>query len=137
MPRPLLTPADLPEEAACFAQEQIAAGRFANVDASIPAEMNALEERDATKLTALRAATDEGEASGVAEGNAFARVRAQQNGKAAGVLLSPGDLDQLSERAHFVAAASEGLADADAGLLRDHDEVVVRMRARPRTKRNG
>ncbi len=51
MPRQL-TPADLPEEAS-------------------------LEERDEAQLVALRAAIDEGEASGVAEGNAFARVRAR------------------------------------------------------------
>ena len=76
MTRPLV-PADLPEEAASFAEKQIAAGRFADVDAFITAGMNALEERDEAKLTALRSAIDEGEASGVAEGDSFARVRAQ------------------------------------------------------------
>ena len=55
-----------------------------------------------------------------------------QNGKAAGVLLSPGEFDRLSEQARFVAAVQEGLADADAGELRDHAEVVERMRARRR-----
>lgn len=58
-----------------------------------------------------------------------------QNGKAAGVLLSPSEFDRLSERARFVAAVEEGLADADAGRLRDHEEVVARMRARSGTKR--
>jgi prevent-host-death family protein len=53
-----------------------------------------------------------------------------QNGKAAGVLLSPNEFDRLSERARFVAAVEEGLKDADAGQLREHDEVVSRMRAR-------
>lgn len=53
------TPADLPEDAARFAQSHIGAGR------------------DAAKLAALRSAIDEGEASGVAEGDAFARVRAR------------------------------------------------------------
>jgi prevent-host-death family protein len=53
-----------------------------------------------------------------------------QNGKAAAVLLSPRELDRLSEHARFVAAVQEGLADADAGRMRDHDEVVARMRAR-------
>ncbi len=71
-----LTPADLPEEAAHFAEAQIAVGRFADVDAFITAGMNALKERDETKLAELRAAIDEGEASGVAEGDPFARVRA-------------------------------------------------------------
>ena len=58
-----------------------------------------------------------------------------QNGKAAGVLLSPAEFDRLSERARFVAAVEEGLADADAGRLRDHEEVVTRMRARLGNKR--
>ena len=53
-----------------------------------------------------------------------------QNGKAAGVLLSPAEFDRLSERARFVAAVEEGLADADAGRVRDHDEVVGRMSER-------
>jgi prevent-host-death family protein len=34
-----------------------------------------------------------------------------QNGKAAGVLLSPAQFDELSERAKFVASVDEGLAD--------------------------
>ena len=76
MPRPL-TPADLPEDAARFAEAQISAGRFVNVDAFITAGMNALKERDEAKRSALRAAIEEGEASGVAEGDAFARVRAR------------------------------------------------------------
>jgi prevent-host-death family protein len=53
-----------------------------------------------------------------------------QNGKAAGVLLSPVEFDRLSERARFVAAVEEGLGDADAGRLRPHDEVAARMRER-------
>jgi putative addiction module CopG family antidote len=76
MPRPL-TLADLPEEAARFAEAQISAGRFASVDALIVAGMNALEERDRSKLAVLRAALDEGEASGLAEEGSFARVRAR------------------------------------------------------------
>jgi prevent-host-death family protein len=58
-----------------------------------------------------------------------------QNGKAAGVLLSPAEFDRLSERARFVASVDEGLADADAGRLRDHEDVVARMRARRGEKR--
>ena len=53
-----------------------------------------------------------------------------QNGKAAGVLLSPAEFDRLSERARFVAAVDEGLVDADAGRVRAHDEVAARMKAR-------
>ena len=37
------------------------------------------EQQYEAKVTALRAAIDEGDASGVAEGNAFARVREQLN----------------------------------------------------------
>lgn len=76
MPRNL-TLADLPEEAARFAHAQIAAGRFSDVEAFITAAMNALKERDEAKRAALRAAIDEGEASGVAEGDPFARARAR------------------------------------------------------------
>lgn len=75
MTRPLVL-ADLPEEAASFAEKQIAAGRFANVEAFITAGMVALKERDEAKMAALRAAIDEGDASGIAEGDSFARVRA-------------------------------------------------------------
>lgn len=74
MPRHL-TPADLPEEAANFARKQIAAGHFADVSTLITAAMRALQERDQAKVAALQAAIDEGEASGIAEGDSFARVR--------------------------------------------------------------
>jgi predicted transcriptional regulator len=39
-------------------------------------------------------------------------------------------LDRLNDRARFVRAVDEGLADGDAGRLRDHDEVVARMKER-------
>ncbi len=59
-----------------------------------------------------------------------------QNGKAAGVLLSPRAFDQLVERARFVAAVEEGLADVKAGRVTDHEEVVKQVRSRfgPRTR---
>ena len=41
-----LTPADLPEDAARFAEAQIAVGRFASVDDFITAGMVAIQERD-------------------------------------------------------------------------------------------
>lgn len=50
-----------------------------------------------------------------------------QNGRAAGVLLSPKAYDLLTERARFVAAVEEGLADAEAGRLVSHKEVVAEM----------
>ncbi|MFT3763998.1 MAG: type II toxin-antitoxin system Phd/YefM family antitoxin [Minicystis sp.] len=58
-----------------------------------------------------------------------------QNGKAAGVLLSPAEFNRLNERARFVTAVEEGLADDDAGRVSEHDEVAARMKARFRTKR--
>lgn len=53
-----------------------------------------------------------------------------QNGKAAAVVLSPGEFDRLTERARFVSSVREGLADADAGRLTDHEQVVSQMRSR-------
>ena len=75
-----LTPADLPEDVARFAEAQIAAGRFASVEAVLSAGAAALQEkqrRHDAKLAALRAAIDEGDASGVFEGDPFATVRAK------------------------------------------------------------
>jgi antitoxin YefM len=59
-----------------------------------------------------------------------APVVVTQNGKPAGVLLSPRAFDELTERARFVAAVEEGLADANAGRTRTHAAVVKRMKAR-------
>jgi prevent-host-death family protein len=53
-----------------------------------------------------------------------------QNGKPAGVLLSPAAFDALTERARFAAAVSDGLADAEAGRVSSHAEVTKRMKAR-------
>src|SRR5262245_36468243 len=58
-----------------------------------------------------------------------------QNGKPAGVLLSPASFDELTERKRFVAAVEEGLADADAGRLHPHAQVAAEMRARYRKPR--
>jgi prevent-host-death family protein len=59
-----------------------------------------------------------------------APVVVTQNGKPAGVVLSPEAYDELTERARFVAAVEEGLADADSGRVRSHVAVARRMRAR-------
>lgn len=53
-----------------------------------------------------------------------------QNGKPAGVLLSPQAFDDLTERARFVTAIDAGLADADAGRVRSYDDITDRLRAR-------
>jgi prevent-host-death family protein len=53
-----------------------------------------------------------------------------QNGKAAGVLLSPAQFDALNERARFMAAVDEGLADSEAGRVQTHDAVVTELTKR-------
>jgi prevent-host-death family protein len=53
-----------------------------------------------------------------------------QNGKAAGVLLSPQAFDELTERSRFLASVDEGLADSEAGRVHAHDEVVAEMNKR-------
>jgi prevent-host-death family protein len=59
-----------------------------------------------------------------------APVVVTQNGKPAGVLLSPHAYDALAERARFVAAVSDGLADADARRVHAHAGVVKRLATR-------
>lgn len=46
-----------------------------------------------------------------------------QNGKAAGVLLSPAAFDELAERQQFLAAVQEGMADEQAGRSHTTGEV--------------
>ena len=46
-----------------------------------------------------------------------------QNGKTAGVLLSPEAFDELSARQDLVAAIQEGMADEAAGRTRASEEV--------------
>ena len=53
-----------------------------------------------------------------------------QNGKAAGVLLSPAEFDRLTERARFLEAVDGGLADEKAGRVLTHADVVTKLRAR-------
>src|SRR5512139_2995110 len=57
-----------------------------------------------------------------------------QNGKAAGVLLSPAQFDALSERAQFRAAIDEGLADLQAGRVHSHAAVVADLTKRRRAR---
>ena len=53
-----------------------------------------------------------------------------QNGRAAAVVLSPGEFDHLTERARFAAAIREGLADAEAGRTVSHAAMVAEVTAR-------
>lgn len=59
-----------------------------------------------------------------------APVVVTQNGKPAGVLLSPRAFDELTERARFVDAVEEGLSDVDAGRVLTSEEVEKRLRSR-------
>ncbi len=53
-----------------------------------------------------------------------------QNGKAAGVLLSPAAFDELVERARFICAVEEGLVDVEAGRITAHAKLAAEMRQR-------
>ena len=58
-----------------------------------------------------------------------------QNGKPAGVLLSPGAFDLLVEQARFVASVEQGLADSEAGRVTDQAKVAAEMKTRYQTRR--
>lgn len=53
-----------------------------------------------------------------------------QNGRAAGVLLSPAAYDELTERLRFTQSVGEGLAEVEAGRVTPHEEVVGEMHRR-------
>jgi putative addiction module CopG family antidote len=79
-PAPL---AHLPEYLARFAEAEVAAGHFASVDDVLTAGVEALAEkqrrqqRHDTNISAINAALEEGETSGLAEDGVFERVRAR------------------------------------------------------------
>lgn len=52
-----------------------------------------------------------------------------QNGRPAGVLLSPREFDRLQERHRFLESIAAGLADAEAGRFIDTEELRERLRA--------
>ena len=61
-----------------FVASKIEAGRYENASEVVRAALRTLdsEEREfEVKLAALRTAIDEGDASGIAKGNSFARIR--------------------------------------------------------------
>lgn len=53
-----------------------------------------------------------------------------QNGKAAGVLVSPSEFDRLRDRAGLLEAIDAGLADENAGRVVTHATVVSEMKRR-------
>ena len=73
---------NLTDELDRFVLEKVASGRYENASEVVRAALRNLdrEEREyEARLAALRAAIDEGDASGVAESNPFARVRKTLN----------------------------------------------------------
>jgi antitoxin ParD1/3/4 len=69
---------NLTDELDRFVLEKVQSGRYENASEVVRAALRTLgreEELHEAKLASLRAAIDEGDASGVAEGDAFARVR--------------------------------------------------------------
>lgn len=68
-------------------------------------------------------------------GESGAPLVVTQNGRPAGVLLSPEAFDELTERARFVVAVNEGLADVEAGRVHSDAAVTKRMAARFTGKR--
>jgi antitoxin ParD1/3/4 len=69
---------DLPPELDEFVLARVANGQYESVSEVVRAGLRSLdrEEREyEEKLAALRNAIDEGDASGIAEGDSFARVR--------------------------------------------------------------
>jgi prevent-host-death family protein len=46
-----------------------------------------------------------------------------QNGRPAGVLITPEEFDQMHERERVLAAVREGLADSEAGRVYEDEEV--------------
>jgi putative addiction module CopG family antidote len=72
---------ELSDEAVRLAEAQVAAGHANSIEEVLRAGVDTLElrnqERYDRKLVALREAIDEGDASGVFEGDPFAHVRAK------------------------------------------------------------
>jgi len=73
---------NLTDELDRFVLEKVESGRYENASEVVRAALRTLEREEQqyeAKLAALRAAIDDGDASGLAEGNVFARVRERLN----------------------------------------------------------
>ena len=69
---------NLTDELDRFVLQKVKSGRYENASEVVRAALRMLEREEQqyqAKLAALRTAIDEGDASGVAKGNVFARVR--------------------------------------------------------------
>ena len=60
-----------------------------------------------------------------------------QNGRPAGVLVSPKEFDRIQERQRFLESISAGLADAEAGRVIDTVELKKRLRKRRAERARG
>ena len=73
---------NLTQELDSFIMARVESGRFENASEVVRSALRTLEREERVfeaKLAALRAAIDEGDASGVAEGDVFAQVRETLN----------------------------------------------------------
>jgi antitoxin ParD1/3/4 len=73
---------NLTDELDRFVLEKVRNGRYENASEVVRAALRSLEREEQTyeaKLAALRAAIDEGDASGIAEGDVFEQVREMLN----------------------------------------------------------
>jgi len=73
---------NLTQELDSFVLSRVESGRFENASEVVRAALRSLERDERlyeAKLEALRAAVDEGDASGIAEGDVFAHVREALN----------------------------------------------------------
>ena len=73
---------NLTDELDHFVLQKVESGRYENASEVVRAALRTLEreeQRHEAKLAALRTAIDEGDASGIAEGNVFERVREKLN----------------------------------------------------------
>ena len=52
-----------------------------------------------------------------------------QNGRPAGVLVSPREFDRIQELQRFLESIAAGLADAEAGRVMDNAQLRSRLRA--------
>ena len=69
---------NLTEDLDRFVAKKVRTGRYENASEVVRAGLRSLERQERefeAKLAALRAAIDEGDASGIAPGNVFSRVR--------------------------------------------------------------
>lgn len=73
---------NLTDELERFVLEKVESGRYENASDVVRAALRTLEREDQqyeAKLAVLRTAIDEGDASGIAEGDVFTRVRETLN----------------------------------------------------------